>query len=122
MIILGMFIMQWTAQECLNFFERFATSVFRRRGYGQTVFARLQELLVSYITDCKYDSAGIEAALKMSFGEDVKLFNPLKQDTKVAVTSTTARESMPCLFANYNGGIRPKNAGKMRKASIDSMQ
>lgn len=40
-----------------------------------------------------------------------QMFNPLRSETKVAVTTTTAREVLPCLFANYNGPCRPQGIG-----------
>lgn len=75
------------------------------------MFERIHELLLAYLADCRYDSARIEEALQATFGERTRMFNPLRCDTRVAVTTTTARDSLPCLFTNYNGGQRPRAAG-----------
>ena len=111
LIILGIFIMEWDPEECLRRFECLAESIFKKRHNGSLIFDRIQELLMSYFADCKYKSADIEHALQTAFGSDLKMFNPLNSDTKVAVTSTTARDSLPCLFSNYNGGRRPVECG-----------
>lgn len=111
LIILGLFIMRWSAQECSEKFVQLASTIFRKRTQGLFIFSKIQQYLMSYLADCKYDSIDIERALYSVFGKTTSLFNPLCTDTKVAVTSTTARDSMPCLFANYNGGSRPKEAG-----------
>lgn len=39
------------------------------------------------------------------------MFNPLRNNTKVAVTTTTTTDSVPCLFTNYNGRLRPAGVG-----------
>ena len=111
LIVLGIFLMQWSPMECLQKFEDFASSVFQRRLPGSSFFQRLQELFVAYLADCRYKSEHIEDALHCTFGGNMSLFNPLRNDTKVAVTTTTAKESLPCLFTNYNGGRRPKSLG-----------
>ena len=103
--------MRWSAADCIEKFELLADTIFRKRACGILLFSRIQHFLLSYLADCKYDSAGIENALYKVFGRTTGLFNPLSTDTKVAVTSTTARESSPCLFTNYNGGRRSEAAG-----------
>ena len=39
------------------------------------------------------------------------MFNPLTNDTKVAVTTTSANHAYTRLFTNYNGRKRPDNVG-----------
>ncbi|KAK0302569.1 hypothetical protein LTR82_017827 [Friedmanniomyces endolithicus] len=61
--------------------------------------------------DHQYSSQAIEDAFRDVTGNSSGLFNPLNSDTKVAVTSVTAREVQPCLFTNYNGGPRREDLG-----------
>jgi hypothetical protein len=67
---------------------------------------RMRRLLGAYVRDHQYDSAAIESTFQSTLGESPKMFNPLKNDTKVAVTTTTARGNVPCILSNYNGGSR----------------
>lgn len=46
------------------------------------------------------------------------MFNLLRNDTKVAVTTTTVKDSLPWLFTNYNGGKRSNNIGLSYKYAI----
>ena len=62
---------------------------------------------MSYLADCRYDASGIEAAFKDIFGAEIRIFNPISNDAKIAVTTTTARDLRPCIITNYNGGKRP---------------
>lgn len=112
LIILGIFIMKWDVKYCLQRFEQLADNIFQRRSNGPSMFVRIQELIMSYIADCKYESSGIENALRDAFGSNLRMFNPLCNDTKVAVTSTTAKDSLPCLFSNYNGCQRSAQSGR----------
>ena len=109
--MLGLFVMGWTAGDCISKFQDLAGSIFQRRNPISTLLTSLQDFLISYIADCKYDSAGIEKALYCTFGHSRQLFNPLQSDAKVAVTATTARESTPCLFTNYNAGRPDRQSG-----------
>lgn len=108
--------MQWSPEECLEKFQELAKKTFTERKKGPALFSRLQELLLYYTNDCQGDSSAIEGAF--SEKSKLKMFNPLHSDTKVAVTSATARENLPCLFTNYNGNKRPKNNGKLLKIRL----
>ena len=106
--------MQWSPEECLQRFKDLAEKTFLYRKKGPAFlafFSRLQELLLYYTNDCQGDSSVIEDAFIEAPQSTVKLFNPLTTDTKVAVTSATAKDNLPCLFTNYNGYIRPKELG-----------
>ncbi len=111
LIILGLFIMQWPPGQCLEKFQDLAGKIFKRRTNGSMLLVRVQDLVLSYLADCRYDSAIIEEAFEQLFGSQLQMFNPLSNDIKVAVTSTTAREALPCLFSNYNGGQRSRETG-----------
>ncbi|KAI9717977.1 MAG: hypothetical protein M1828_007013 [Chrysothrix sp. TS-e1954] len=110
LIALGLFLKRWTPRECLQNFEDLASSIFKRRTNSSHFLAKIHELFVSYLADCRYDSSAIERAFHAAFGT-VPMFNPLRNDTKVAVTTTTARESVLCLCSNYNGGLCPEDSG-----------
>ncbi|KAL1629898.1 hypothetical protein SLS56_005168 [Neofusicoccum ribis] len=111
LIILGLFLMRWTPDQCLDKFEKLAAQTFKRPERPSS-FSRLRQTLLSYVKDCKYESTTIEDTFRtLANNAPNQLFNPLKSETKVAVTTTTAREVLPCLFANYNGRCRPQGIG-----------
>lgn len=103
--------MRWSITECIKRFEALAEQTFRRRK-AHSIFLRLQELAISYLRDGKYSSQAIEESFRSVFGDEIKMFNPLCTDTRVAVTTTTAKDTKPCLFANYNGGLRSDKSGE----------
>ncbi|KAF4311303.1 Patatin/Phospholipase A2-related protein [Botryosphaeria dothidea] len=111
LIVLGLFLMQWTPEQCLDKFEKLAAQTFRRPERPSS-FSRLRQTLLSYVKDCKYESTTIEDTFRtLANNAPTQMFNPLRSETKVAVTTTTAREVLPCLFANYNGPCRPQGIG-----------
>ena len=113
---MGIFLMLWSAKDCLRKFEDLAKSAFHRREHGSILLSRLQQFVLSYFEDCQYSSAAIESAFRTAFGAQLRMFNPLTSDTKVAVTSTAVGETLPCLFSNYNGGHRPRDTGSSRRS------
>ena len=102
--------MCWDARESLERFEGLARKTFQG-SYG--TFGRMQQLVISYLRDCRYSSLAIEESFQSAFEDkkEVSLFNPLANDTKIAITTTTAKESAACIFSKYNGGSRPKELG-----------
>lgn len=50
-----------------------------------------------------------------NLGEEIRMFNPLSSDTKVAITTTTAKDPRPCLLTNYNSDVRLKGLGEYLK-------
>ncbi|KAH7065101.1 acyl transferase/acyl hydrolase/lysophospholipase [Macrophomina phaseolina] len=111
LIVLGLFLMEWSVEECLYKFEELAMRTFRRENGRPSSLFQLQRAILSYMRDFKYDSTAIEDAFRLDPNPPMKMFNPLKNGTKVAVTTTTAREVHPCLFTNYNGVRRPSGIG-----------
>ncbi|KAH0542474.1 hypothetical protein FGG08_003145 [Glutinoglossum americanum] len=104
LITLGIFLMMWSPQECLSKFEELSHKAFDRWRVSRQ---RVQDLIVSYFTDCLYKTSSVENAFLSAFG------SKRGSNTKVAVTATTARETTPCIFANYNGiGRRVSNSGE----------
>jgi hypothetical protein len=109
---MGLFLMHWSVDRCFDMFEGLAKRTFKQQRRGSMLLARVQQLAMSYLRDCQYSSLAIEDAFRSSFGNELKMFNPLSNDTKVAVTTTTAKETAPCLFTNYNGSSRSSEIGK----------
>ncbi|KAK3672622.1 hypothetical protein LTR78_007434 [Recurvomyces mirabilis] len=103
--------MGWDTSLCIQRFENIATKTFDRHASSGFSFARLQNLALSYLRDGQYSSSPIEAAFRSELGKDIRMFNPLSSDLKVAVTTTTAKESKTCLFSNYNGNLRSCDSG-----------
>lgn len=99
-----MFLLRWTSLESLERFEDVAYRTFDQSGNYLT---RLLQLIVAYAKDGRYSSAAIEH----TFQGEVKMFNPLTNDTKVVVTTTSASNAYTRLFTNYNGKKRPENVG-----------
>jgi hypothetical protein len=61
------------------------------------------DMLISFTTDSRYPSLGIEQALKAAFGDTQKFFENSGGGTKVAIVASTTRTSSTCIIANYNG-------------------
>jgi len=104
--------MQWSITECLKRFTALAKKTFGTK-QGFYMLTRLHNLTISYLKDYRYSSTAIEESFRSTFGDDINMFNPLNNDTKIAVTTTTARESQPCIFTNYNGKRRDQNIGNI---------
>nr|OQO31369.1 hypothetical protein B0A51_03364 [Rachicladosporium sp. CCFEE 5018] len=111
LIAIGLFIMRWPIEVCIEKFESLAQRTFVRSRQANFLIGRIQQLFVSYLRDCQYSSSAIEESFQSAFGKDVQLFNPLPDDTKVAITTTTAKDTSACIFSNYNGPERPSDNG-----------
>ncbi|KAF2199844.1 FabD/lysophospholipase-like protein, partial [Delitschia confertaspora ATCC 74209] len=110
-IAIGVFLMGWTLQECLFRFEDLATKTFMvEQKQKLSITQHIQRLLGAYVRDHRYDSAAIENAFRVEGRAYPRMFNPLQNDTKVAVTTTTARHNIPCVLSNYNGGQRSEGS------------
>jgi hypothetical protein len=103
LIAIGLFLMGWSTTECISKFEAIATKTFASSDTVSTL-RRMRQFLVAFLRDWKHSSSAIEDAFKSDADVEVKMFNPLVSDTKVAVTSntTTALNPEPCIFSNYN--------------------
>ena len=113
--------MDWDAGTCIAKFEQLAKSTFGARKNATILFGRLQQLALSYLRDGQYSSLPIEQAFQSATGEKAHMFNPLSSDLKVAVTTTTAKESKPCLLANYNGELRTADVGTVEPLSSSAL-
>ena len=105
-----MFLLRWDVGESIQRFEEVAKKTFVHRQDG-TFLSKAIELLFAYLEDGQYGVTAIQEAFQTTFKSEVQMFNPLRNDTKVAVTTTTADDSTPGLFTNYNGGRRPAGVG-----------
>jgi hypothetical protein len=99
--------MHWSVEECLKKFQLIVKEIFKRRNPSSSLFARIQELLLSYVEDGQYSQSALDSAFGSQSG--LKMFNPLRTSTKVAVTATSAKGTKPCLFTNFNGRQRAED-------------
>jgi hypothetical protein len=104
-----MFLLQWGATESIQRFEQVAAKTFGKR---KALISRAFQLIVAYVEDGQYSLAAVQEAFKKTFNSPLQMFNPLRNDAKVAVTTTAVHNSLPWLFTNYNGGKRPNDVGK----------
>lgn len=104
--------MYWDVRDFKRRSDSIAARTFRRALTGSRFLDRISKVISSLAKDCQYDTAAIKSAFQTTTGSEVKMFNPLCTDTKVAVTTTTARESFACLFSNYNGSFMPEDSSK----------
>jgi hypothetical protein len=105
--------MHWSPQECLDQFAQLARKLFASGNRDSPSWTqRLHDFVRAYIRDYQYDSTTIKDAFQQRLGVSDKMFNPLRSELKVAVTTTTARLATPCLLSNYNGHSRSLKNGK----------
>jgi hypothetical protein len=109
LIVIGMFLPQWDATESVQQFENVANKTFRAG--GGKLLSRSLEIFLACIQDGKYSVSAIQEAFKATFTSEVQMFNPLRNNTKVLVTTTSAKDSVPGLFTNYNRGKRSADLG-----------
>ncbi|RII24876.1 hypothetical protein CUC08_Gglean005691 [Alternaria sp. MG1] len=108
LVAIGMFLLQWDATESIQRYEQVAAKTFGRR---KALISRALQLIVAYVEDGQYSLDAVQEAFRKTFNSNLQMFNPLRNDTKVAVTTTAVDDSLPWLFTNYNGGKRPKSVG-----------
>ncbi|KAL5400585.1 hypothetical protein PMIN03_012258 [Paraphaeosphaeria minitans] len=110
LVTIGVFLMQWTPSDCLVRFEDIAATTFKS-GHDKTfsLSRRFHSLLRTFLRDHRYNLSPIERAFGTGFETAMKMFNPLRVDTKVAVTATTVRGNIPCIHSNYNGPRSDEN-------------
>jgi hypothetical protein len=112
---IGIFLMHWTAEECLEKFHNLTKEVFGGRKNLPALVDHAQTLLLLCLDRSKYDSLGIKAAFRTALGPPPNMFNPLATDTKVAVIAAPVTGSATAVLCNYNSGKRPeaKELGKI---------
>jgi hypothetical protein len=114
LIAIGLFLMRWTASDCLERFEDLSMTVFKaeERNSKLTWSQKLQVLFQAWVNDHRYAQSPIERAFQSTLSSATKIFNPIQSDTKVAVTATSVRANIPCVISNYNGNSRSDDNSK----------
>jgi hypothetical protein len=69
-------------------------------------------MILSYTQNGQYSLTAIKSGFKAAFKSHLKMFNPLTNNTRVIVTTITAKELQPYLFCNYNRGKQLKEISK----------
>lgn len=110
LVVIGLFLLQWDTTESLQRFEEVASKTFGKR---KAFLNRILQVLIAYVKDGQYSLASVQDAFQRTFNCPLQMFNPLRNDTKVAVTTTAVGDSLPWLFTNYNGGKRSDEIGKL---------
>lgn len=112
LVVIGLFLLRWSVAESIRRFEDVAQKTFGKRA---TFVARILRLLVAYVQDGQYSFTAIQAAFEKTLNSPLQMFNPLRNDTKVAVTTTSVKDSTPWLFTNYNAGKRAISSGTLSR-------
>ena len=110
LIALGLGAKFWSVDECREHFQALCDKAFTRRK-GANV--PLVSWLVNNYHHSKYETTGIEEALKHAFSENELLFggrrmpldtsvSTMQYSCKTAVTTTSAATNNTVLLANYN--------------------
>jgi hypothetical protein len=101
---IGLFGKNWSPNECLTFFRKFAKVIFPRKRSGYSICALVRRIFTYYVEDGKYDTSVLESALQEAIGWE-PLFGPATRVSgmKFAVTTTTISDATLCLISNYNG-------------------
>jgi len=100
----------WSPDQCLTFFPKFARLIFpRKRGFKYSFCAIFQRIFAFYFADGRYDSDILEKKLQEALGLG-GLFHSIESrpsGIKFAVTATTISDATLCLISNYNGESAP---------------
>ena len=118
MIVL-MFLLRRSLQDCTATFKKLAKQVFARRDwFGGPFLAKLFEFLSTLVTDSLYGAREMEACVEMAYGAEKLMFgNPGSSlgisGLKIAVTAMAVSDSRLCILSNYNG-IGPRRGKRSR--------
>jgi hypothetical protein len=115
-----MFLLRRSIQECVATFNKLANRVFYSRARLQgSPLARIQNFLLSLMTDSLYGAGEMEACVKEAYGAENVLFGSSASrlgdsGAKIGVTTMTVSDSRLCILSNYNGaGNRHKERSKL---------
>ena len=112
--------MGWSPKDAAKKFSKLAQQAFTKK---LRLRIPVVKYFVEYFCTFRYQSTGIENALKAAFG-DAFLFGQSKRDTssyrgddvKVGVVSCIEGRDQPCLIANYNRNpMEGSKNGKYRR-------
>ncbi|KAF3032314.1 hypothetical protein E8E12_000814 [Didymella heteroderae] len=106
LVVIGLFLLRWSVREAIQRFKDVAQKTFRRQA---TFIARALRLVIAYVRDGQYSLAAVQEAFQKTLNSPLQMFNPLRNDTKVAVTTTSIKDSNALLFTNYNASKRPES-------------
>ena len=115
LIVLGLFLRQWSVDQCKQNFDTLTRQIFEAQDKGSfEPFRHLRRILKCWLSDGYYDAKPFEDTLKLVFGPSSKMFDfHDSNNTKVAVTATTISDALPYVISNYNGKVeRPGDSGK----------
>lgn len=117
LIVLGLFLRQWSVAQCAQNFGSLTREFFQAQERNRGgLFRRVRRVIKCWMSDAYYDAVKFETTLKKIFGERNRVFGSQfpQPTTKVAVTATTISDALPYLFSNYNGvGKREKDLGEL---------
>lgn len=108
-LIVLMFLLRRSLQDCTTTFKKLAKQVFARRDwFGGPFFAKLFEALSTLLTDSLYGAKEMEACVETAYGAGKLMFgNPGSSlgvsGLKIAVTTMAVSNSRLCILSNYNG-------------------
>ena len=101
LIVLGIFLKDWSIDHCVEAFETLSKQFFKKR--KGIPFRQLKDMLTSWLADGQYDAVELERTFEQAYGGD-RMFGCISQGgTKVAVTATTISQATAYVFSNYNG-------------------
>ena len=103
--------MGWSGSRSLATFKSIAHKVFLRRNGFSEILSRLQETITSYWRDGRYSCTAIDDVFNTPTSCHAKMFNPLGNNAKVAVTTVDVKTSHPYLLTNYNGASTLDDVG-----------
>ena len=118
LILLALFQNGWSIDKSSETFEKLAKLAFQqRKGLKIPILSRIQELIVSYLTDGLYPATNIEAALQEAYGKEKSILDcsyATSIGTKIGLPVATVQgRPSSRLFTNYNGvGKRSPNQRK----------
>lgn len=115
---MGLFGKNWTPDQCLTFFRKFAKIIFASK-------AKARFSIWSWISLCswvswimrisggRYDADILEKFLQEAYGTTPMFHTARPSGMKYAVTATTLSDATLCLISNYHTEGKPtSNLGK----------
>ncbi|KAH0545344.1 hypothetical protein FGG08_000643 [Glutinoglossum americanum] len=133
LLVLQIFCQEWSLDDCLDHsqatdtpenipksrFSQDSTSA----GHEQSKYLQLSRFASRWRealpTSNQHSSSTIDSDLKSIFGKHKTLFECSANGTKIAVTATKSKDSLTCIFSNYNGVERkPRNHRLIRSEKL----
>ncbi|TGJ70100.1 hypothetical protein EYR41_006087 [Orbilia oligospora] len=106
LVVLGLLLKGWSIQQCESIFTNMSEKIFKPHSGLANIpgFRVLHSLFGPLISDSHYSSYDFIKLLEGAYGSQQLKAVSYASETgcKVAVTSTRASSSAPCLFLNYS--------------------